>query len=160
MSINIEWKSKYNFQYLLLFFGISGIIQYFFILHAEIFLPINSIVILILVPIGVCLVNSTSIAILIEIILLWRNKEIKKKKYKKEMKEFSLGKASFISLVTVNGLFILVFIICSLILYDLTILTEIPSYANFVICELIGALPIIGLVIFIDYFQHRKKKKN
>jgi len=160
LSINIEWKSRFNFQYLLLFFGISGIIQYFLILHAEIFLPISSIFILILVPIGICLVNSTSIAILIEIVLLWRNKEIKKKRYKKDMKEFSLRKASFISLITVNGVFILTFIICSLFLYDLTILTEIPSYGNFVICELIGALPIIGIVILIDYLQHRKKKKK
>ena len=160
MSINIDWSNRDYLQYLFLIFGISGIIHYFLILQVELFYSISSIFILLLVPIGVNLVNSASIAMLIEIILRWRNKKIEEMKFQKEIKEFSFRKASIISIAAINGGFIGFYFLFMLLFLDPTILTEIPTFGKFVISELIATFILIGIVIFLEYLQNRKKRKK
>ncbi|NHI94399.1 MAG: hypothetical protein EAX96_18045 [Candidatus Lokiarchaeota archaeon] len=144
----------------MLIFGISGIIHYFLILQVELFLNISSIFVLLLVPIGVNLVNSAAIAILIEMILRWRNKKIQEMKFQKEIKEFSFRTASIISFAVINGGFLGLYFIFFVIFLDPTIISELPTFGKFVISELISTLVIIGIVMLSDYLQSRKKGKK
>ncbi|MHA1783672.1 MAG: hypothetical protein ACTSVY_08565 [Candidatus Helarchaeota archaeon] len=160
MSININWSNRDYLQYLFFIFGISGIIHYFLILQVELLLPINSIFVLLLVPIGVNLVNSSSIALLVEIILHWRNKRIYEKRFQKDIKEFSFKKAVIIAFSVVNGVFLSFYFAFSIVFYDPTILLIIPTFGKFIIVELLGSLLINVIILFIDHFQHRSKKKK
>ena len=182
MAVRVDWKSAENLSYIILSFGVTGFIQFGIILFAYYFLPIVSLFILILAPLGATIINCGSAILFAEFFIQFRHKKIVKKKYKKPKEELTTGTALLISNILIIGMFLFSFggvtyfymfylpnnqfrLIFSGFIIPFTNINifNLPAFLSFMAADIGGAVAPFILAIIFDFWGRRpikiKKRK-
>ncbi len=158
MPIRIRWTSKEYFGTGLIFLGMNGIIQIFFIFIGQFLLAMGNHIILVLIPIGVWIAMFFASLIIFESYAQVERRERLRSRFGKKniqsstlekFLNFPLTKPLLIIFIVFNGFFFATFFISTLFLH---------TSMAFLAAEIIGAVSCLLIANLIETNYGRVKR--